>query len=1114
MVESQSESESYDEGESSESWESESNANDSLYIPTPLRLNKACPIDLPNTLGFMALPQLGMFVERLNEARGCKTPGCRGNLVPTYVKQELGGTLSVTFRCDGCSMNPVVFDTKEQDKNKNTNAVSMSVQVAFIVAGSTHAVYYKTLKHALGINAVSMDIFMGTIYYMYPVVKSILDEICEAAKQEMKDKNDDELGSWKCAVTVADGTWQTRGWHSKNATFTIRNYQNGALLYYHHVCQKGRDRVIKEELYKGTSKSAEGYAARITFKKAKEEGMEVAVHWQDADSSSAKAVSEVFPDAEIMICGGHAGRAHRKILELRHKMKKVPKKMLEKYKDSYPALGEVHCTCEGGNHSSTCGCLNQPFIAKAHTNFTSILMEAQSQEEFVRRVKALPYHARDIHEWEGGRCDFHPLRVCSCNNCDKKEQIECEGKPYKTRMKLDCEFHALLYEIECTERAAQATKLVHPILKRGHSNAVEASHNVLIRFRSKDIFLERLHYQLSTNLGLLQSNLTYMHTKLGTSYHWLPELYKRMKLPVFEGIVEALEKHNERRKRKLVLAKTTPEKKRRIGLKKKRVKEGIERIKWSKEHGHDTYFGGSDVEEKLCDTSDGLSQKKGKGRACGKGKPRGKGKCVACGSSTHLRSSHRDCPFYKGRANKEPHSEELMVLDSESGEALSDSDLLESSEDMSDGVSSDSDTISCTCRAEGRGHKRDCPMSSRNRMSARTLFPSPSEPEAQADPSQLEAENVSSSQKTENVKPEMKVGYYVCIHSRNMHGFHISCRVVGEFAGRYQLYCAKGVLNTSFSCSELIPVTGCSHLPLNEWRTAPKITLHSATTDTTLHERCCCSLPEPSESIVISSASEDENVAHEMWVSNGAYTLDCDDKDLVLSRRGWLTDKIICAAQTILLQFFPNMAGLQPPTLQKVFAFQVHSGEFVQIIHVRNNHWAVVSTVGCQSGVVCVYDSLYKRLSKETEYLIASMVHVPSSDLQIIMMDVEKQSNTSDCGVLAIAYIFDICSGMDPCTVRFDHSKIRPHLATCLENCQVSRFPVLGDRASVQRKPKTVELYCSCRMPERYGEKFAECDSCHIWYHRHCMDIPSEVFDTNSKSEVHWECKRCVQSHD
>ena len=48
---------------------------------------------------------------------------------------------------------------------------------------------------------------------------------------------------------------------------------------------------------------------------AKEEGMNIEVHWQDADSSSSNAVHEHFSDAEVMICGGHAGRAHMKQLE-------------------------------------------------------------------------------------------------------------------------------------------------------------------------------------------------------------------------------------------------------------------------------------------------------------------------------------------------------------------------------------------------------------------------------------------------------------------------------------------------------------------------------------------------------------------------------------------------------------------------------------------------------------------------------------------------------------------------------------------------------------------------------------------------------------------------------
>ena len=42
---------------------------------------------------------------------------------------------------------------------------------------------------------------------MYPVVKKVRDEVCEVTKQELREKNDDEL--WKKAVTMADGTWQT-----------------------------------------------------------------------------------------------------------------------------------------------------------------------------------------------------------------------------------------------------------------------------------------------------------------------------------------------------------------------------------------------------------------------------------------------------------------------------------------------------------------------------------------------------------------------------------------------------------------------------------------------------------------------------------------------------------------------------------------------------------------------------------------------------------------------------------------------------------------------------------------------------------------------------------------
>ena len=66
-----------------------------------------------------------------------------------------------------------------------------------------------------------------------------------------------------------------------------------ALLYVAHICQQGDD-IIESEVYRGTSKSAEGYGAEICFNQARQEGMKIAIHWQDADSSSKKAVRDAF----------------------------------------------------------------------------------------------------------------------------------------------------------------------------------------------------------------------------------------------------------------------------------------------------------------------------------------------------------------------------------------------------------------------------------------------------------------------------------------------------------------------------------------------------------------------------------------------------------------------------------------------------------------------------------------------------------------------------------------------------------------------------------------------------------------------------------------------------
>ena len=107
----------------------------------------------------------------------------------------------------------------------------------------------------------------------------------------------------------------TRGHHSKHFTFHVRDYMNNSVLYYKHLCQRG-----KGLLYEGTSKSMEGVAARGIFTKMKEEGMTIAVHWQDADSTAEKEVQKHFGDV-TKLCGGHYTCAHY------NQLKKGPKEL-------------------------------------------------------------------------------------------------------------------------------------------------------------------------------------------------------------------------------------------------------------------------------------------------------------------------------------------------------------------------------------------------------------------------------------------------------------------------------------------------------------------------------------------------------------------------------------------------------------------------------------------------------------------------------------------------------------------------------------------------------------------------------------------------------------------
>ena len=274
-------------------------------------------------------------------------------------------------------------------------------------------------------------------------------------------------------------------------------------------------------------------------------------------------------------------------------------------------------------------------------------------------------------------------------------------------------------------------------------------------------------------------------------------------------------------------------------------------------------------------------------------------------------------------------------------------------------------------------------------------------------------------------RPNFKVGDCVNLHDSKLGKCHLPCCVVQVFGDRCLLCCHKGVLTTGYAKGQLTAISGDPSISVDNWRTAGRTSLRDVANDSANLKVWNCGLAKPVVEHVVDltddptalSSADGSAVVSNTWVSTPLYTLHIDKKREIVSSDGWLSDTVIRAGQLLILQEFPNIAGLQDPAVHRSLSFQILRGEFVQIIFVGGCHWCTTSNVGCDNGVVNEYDSMYSSASSGTVKLIASLVFSPAKQLVVRMMDVGRQSNGSDCGVLALAFAYDICSGNDPCKI-------------------------------------------------------------------------------------------------
>lgn len=223
----------------------------------------------------------------------------------------------------------------------------------------------------------------------------------------------------------------------------------------------------------------------------------------------------------------------------------------------------------------------------------------------------------------------------------------------------------------------------------------------------------------------------------------------------------------------------------------------------------------------------------------------------------------------------------------------------------------------------------------------------------------------------------------------------------------------------------------------------------------------------------------------------------------IIKNKQWLEDEHIEITNQLLRNQFPNLAGLQPPEYGQDLSFPITQDRFIQILHVQGNHWMTVA--GGSPSMVHVYDSMYNFTTPETKMQVASILCSAEHRITFKVHKIQFQKGTMDCGLFAIAYATDLAFGNDPASFNYEQGALRTHFVNCISNDELVPFPkeVIG---YTRPKTESINIYCSCRLPDNYVEKMVKCITCNEWYHKSCEEIPASVFNNVKKL---WKCLKC-----
>lgn len=193
-------------------------------------------------------------------------------------------------------------------------------------------------------------------------------------------------------------------------------------------------------------------------------------------------------------------------------------------------------------------------------------------------------------------------------------------------------------------------------------------------------------------------------------------------------------------------------------------------------------------------------------------------------------------------------------------------------------------------------------------------------------------------------------------------------------------------------------------------------------------------------------------------------------------------------------------------------SFQRTAPPSVQVPYTLHSHW-VTSFQRAGYNRVFLLDSLfagYSELPASLQIQLAQIYGSSDGQLVVVVPSLSKQINGDDCGLYAIANMFEICqNGYDNVPEgeliwEFQPDDLRSHLISCFSSGHFSSFPRKDKKTPKEILSTThvIPILCDCGLPNLYADMVG-CDLCDAWHHKVCVGFE------NTALPQQWLCPQC-----